>query len=284
MTTPLSNFFDTPDTMLGIFDPGGTLRAFNDDGGDSNTSDSQFGSTIRLFAQRGGVYNIKTTGFGDPNFVGDHSEAGDYAVTWAVIPQSGGDFNDSPLNDDAAHADPLGIGVNQAAVARVSLGDPNGGDVDFFSVTLKAGQVLSAETAALDDPNFTTPDTMLAVFDTDGSTILVDNDDAGSHDPNNGQFSDFSSSLRFVAPADGTYFLAATGFGDDDFVGSHSESGEYGLTVSVVPEPSSMLLIAAGGLLSLRRRRNRVRRADRQDHQCRGLAEVRIPARLHRRA
>ncbi len=102
-------------------------------------------------------------------------------------------------------------------------------DVDFFALTLTAGQVLSAMTAPLDDLDFTFdyPDTVIGLFDSSGTQLVV-NDDAGDEgysdlDPDlgsdNPMFPDgiFGSAIRALIPADGTYYLGVTGFEDDDF-------------------------------------------------------------------
>ncbi len=243
MVTPLDD--GDPDTMLGAFDPSDNLLAFNDD--DDGDSNGSFGlaSAIRTLAPADGVYSLRLTGFSDFDFSGSHTQTGPFAMTFGTVPAApGGDFADSPGNNTAATADVLGISGGQAAIARNSF-DTAGGDVDFYSVFLHAGETLNAMTAA-DDPNFLTPDTILAVFDTDGTTQLVVNDDGGTHDPNDGSFSDYSSVLRFVAPADGTYYLAVTGYSDFGFVGDHDQVGDYGLLVSIVPEPASLMLLLVG--------------------------------------
>lgn len=244
MSTPLDN--GDPDTILGAFDPNDNLLALNDDDGGASNGSFDLASAIRMLAPAQGTFSLRLTGYDDFGFSGLHSESGPFAMTFGTVPASaGGDFADSAGNNGPASADPLGISGGQAAIARNSF-DTAGGDVDFYSVFLHAGETLNAMTAALEDPNFLDPDTILGVFDTDGTTQLVANDDAGTHDPDDGDLSDYSSVLRFVAPADGTYYLAVTGFSDFDFVGNHSQVGDYGLMVSIVPEPASLALLLVG--------------------------------------
>jgi hypothetical protein len=131
------------------------------------------------------------------------------------------------------------------------------GDVDFYPMSLLAGQVVSAMTAPLEilSTSFDVPDTMLGLFDSSG-TLLLGNDDAGdvgssdlfplldSDNPTIG--APLGSAIRALITTDGTYYLGVTGFGDDGFIGDHTEAGRYALLVGVtaIPEASAMVLPA----------------------------------------
>lgn len=90
MTTPLDSGsdFDTPDTILGVFDPLGNLLVSNDDG-PSGPVPSSRGSGVGLRVFEDGLYTIKVTGYPDFDFDGAHSEVGAYALTVSVIPTPG---------------------------------------------------------------------------------------------------------------------------------------------------------------------------------------------------
>ncbi|HUS39077.1 MAG TPA: PEP-CTERM sorting domain-containing protein [Pirellulales bacterium] len=295
MTTPIAGLpgnFGAPDTILKLVVPlpmPATDVIFSDnDLGSELPGGANRGSLFRFVAPMGNVYPVGISGAGDLEFDGantgaGHAEMGDYLLTAATLRPSipGGDFGDTePNNDTSAAADLVLLNATGAAVSVVQLEGP-GGDVDFFALPgLKAGQVLSAMTAPVDDAadpfngTFDVPNTVLGLFD--GNGLLLSNDDAGDVGSGNallfGLGSDeplgqiLGSALRAVIPQDGNYFLAVSGFDDLDFDGlvagnnPHGEIGNYALLVSVfgdpgngggvVPEPTALGL-ASLGLLSL---------------------------------
>ena len=127
-----------------------------------------------------------------------------------------------------------GVGtVREAATTTATIGDgPHGssgtgsGDLDFYSVTLEAGESL---TAAVDTPD-SALDPMVFLWDDAGELVAFD-DDGGPG---------FDSLLSYTAAAGGTYYVMATGYSavpDDPFDsgsgdGAGSE-GQFDLTLSV---------------------------------------------------
>lgn len=79
VTTPQPPTFEDPDTYMGLFDNSQALLVVDDDSGQGR------GSLIQWQAQYTGFHYIAITGFGDINFAGNHSIAGDYTLTASVV-------------------------------------------------------------------------------------------------------------------------------------------------------------------------------------------------------
>lgn len=248
MTTPLANLptdFDGPDTVAEVRNASNTVVVSNDndtaDLSNSNRS-TQLGSTVR----------VRTTATGPTapgNFTvnisgASASSSGLYAYTTGVFtPTTTPDFSaTSAANGSMVSAAPTLLGYG----SRLGRAQLDFGASTFLSVSLNAGDVLSAMTSAFDIP-FTDPDTFLTVMDGAGNP-LVSNDNAGSgaggNSPQQG------SAIRFQADSAGTYFLRITG-------GGEGSSGNALVLASVVavPAPSGTALLGLGVLLAARRRR-----------------------------
>jgi hypothetical protein len=261
MATPITSLpstFEVPDTMASVVGFGSRATFSDDDFTDELPFDGEtHGSMFRFQAPLPSTYYIGITGYRDWEFDGaltgmTHSEVGDYMLTAAVVTPSvlGGSFTEAdPANDTIAGADEL----PSSSTAHVSVLELLENDVDFFKLTLTAGQVLSAMTAPLDDLpiTFEVPDTMIGLFDSNG-TLLVTNDDAGDEgfsdlEPELGSDSPtpidgiFGSGLRALIPADGVYYVGVTGFEDDDFMGNHAEQGLYALLIGLTGQEDTSL-------------------------------------------
>ncbi|HEX2477502.1 MAG TPA: hypothetical protein VHK01_22285 [Lacipirellulaceae bacterium] len=253
MTTPITSLpstFETPNTMASVVSFGSQATFSNDDlANELPSAGDTLGSLFRFQAPFPSTYYVGITGFGDLELDGaasgsTHAETGDYIFTAGVVTPSvpGGGFTDTdPANDTRLGADAIPGGPG----AHVAVLDMLAEDVDFFRLTLTAGQILSAMTAPLDDLpiSFSFPDTVIGLFDSAGTPLVV-NDDAGDEgasglDPTLGSdiptFPEeiFGSAIRALIPSDGVYYLGVTGFEDDNFIGDHGEFGIYALLVGV---------------------------------------------------
>lgn len=140
-------------------------------------------------------------------------------------------------NGTVATADPISRGsIPWADIGICILSSSS--DVDYFSIDLYAGEVLSVMTTPL-TVYFERPDAYIELIDTDGSTILT-----SSTDPD-------GNSIRYDIDADGTYYLK--------IYNTTGETGSYQLLVGIaIPEPATLIpLFLGGAVYFISRRRPR---------------------------
>jgi hypothetical protein len=132
----------------------------------------------------------------------------------ALAPGNLNSLTEVEPNNTSATATPLGLTANNA---RVGTGAITAADIDFWSFTAPAGARVWAyvDTGGGQSAPTNDRDTFLTLFDTNGTTILEEDDDDGTGNGSDSVTeSGFASGIagRTVAAA-GTYFIAVEGFG-----------------------------------------------------------------------
>ncbi|HEX2465493.1 MAG TPA: IPTL-CTERM sorting domain-containing protein [Thermoanaerobaculia bacterium] len=135
---------------------------------------------------------------------------------------------DDEPNNNSATASPIALALGDSLSIDGSL-DLSGADFDFYAIPMTERQILIATTKPKGGV-FDLPDTQILVLDSDGTTEILDSDDAGDDFP---EGSEYGSTVRFRAPQAGTFHLVVTGCCDS---ASHGESGGYELLVGLTIE------------------------------------------------
>lgn len=178
------------DSVLALYDVDRTSLIVEDDDGGENLA-----SRIFWTAPTTDRYYLVVNGF--------DSTTGSYEV----------EVSDVPLVDDHGN---VAISATAAEVNAETLGEINyPGDPDWFSFVAVAdtSYTFSTTLSTLDD-------SLLALYDVDGSSLIDEDDDGGGN---------LASRIIWTAPTAGTYYLAVNGFG--------SNAGRYGLKISDVVTP-----------------------------------------------
>ena len=229
------------DAELRLFDPSGNELAFSDDGTDPDSGLPGSDPYIEYTFAAGGTYYIAVSGA--PNDVyspfvegsGVPGDQGDYELHVRHV----GAGND--LNGTIPTAVPAGA---LPATMVGSVGDEPAGalDVDFHAVDVLAGQRLGFDIDARDSGS--SLDSMLRLFD-DGGNQLAGNDDAT--DPDTG-VSSYDSYLTYQFSAGGTYYIAVSGYLNDQYdpfvamSGTAGSTGDYELLIrEIAPGPQNQI-------------------------------------------
>jgi subtilisin family serine protease len=249
------------DSYLRLFDADGRQLAANDDSGGS------LDSYLAFVAPAAGTYFVGLTGYGNSQYQpssggsGRAGSTGGYRLdlTFAEVPEPPAPEPEPPTpepepepepepptpepeppvapgepNDSLAQADMVVVEGGSATVeGLIGNGDHRWADVDLYSVSLVAGQSVTADIAARTIGS--SLDSFLRLFDADGRELARNDDYQWSLD----------SYLEFSAPVDGTYYLGVSGYGNSRYDATVAGSGRFGslgtyrldLTFSAVPEP-----------------------------------------------
>ena len=156
---------------------------------------------------------------------------------------------ESEPNNTAGTADPLGLNANGC---RVATGAITAGDIDFWSFTAPAGSRVWAfvDTGGGQSSPLNDRDSFLTLFDTNGTTIIEEDDDDGSgNGADSVTESGFASDIagRTLAAA-GTYFLAVEGFGPTSVIQPYRLFVVVSTGSSAEVEPNNTAATANPGL------------------------------------
>lgn len=228
MTIPLSSPtgpFLTPTTSVLLSNGDGSIQHVVAGSGGTDQSGStpnSGGSVARARPAAGGNQKVRIAS----------GESGSYAVLVSVYTGDGEDFEEQEPNNGPAFALALGLGLGGPMIGTGTLA---AGDVDYYSVDMKKGEILGAVTTPVENfPNsMDVPDTVMDVIGTNGATVLVTNDDAGLDQTGTAR----GSAVRYRAVADGRYFLRVRGF-------NASTAGKYALTAVLLAPPPGTECIA----------------------------------------
>ncbi|MEM1166444.1 MAG: PPC domain-containing protein [Planctomycetota bacterium] len=188
-----------------------------------------------------------------------------------AAPSAGAITIDPVSNNSFTGAAEIPIVGEIGALAFPITLDTTGSDVDFFKLNLRRDQVIVISTGTNFGPFVDSPDTTLALLDSEGQLVAGVNDNSGS----NNQADALGSLVQATITETGEYFLVVSGSGDLDFDGlidpapgdltnqaaaGHGETGLYLLSVSFLTIPSpgaAALALMAGALAATSRARSR---------------------------
>lgn len=183
------------------------------------------------------------------------------AVALLVAAPAFGGFFEVEGNNTPATAQFIPLPCNASADVGIASLAAGGGDVDYYAVFVPEGCTLTAITTPMASlpGSFSSPDTLLGVFTAGGALIVGDDDAGGDAADGNIVGPVRGSAVRYHVSAGsglgGIYLLGVSGFPDFNFGGAHPEVGQYLLTLSLVPEPSTFALLGLGALSLIRRRK-----------------------------
>jgi hypothetical protein len=187
------------DSQLNVYDNDGTtLVEYDDDDGPGVSS-----------VVAGAVVGPGPNLYYRVNEYGDNGEITPYNLFQAVIARTGFGSEVEP-NNDFTTATPI---TTQGVEGDFPVGAV---DPDWFSVVLTTGDVLAAILDANPDDAGFAGTKQLEIYDTDGTTLLADEDQNGTREA--------YAAGPITAAADGTYFILVT---------SDTENEDYRLVVVV---------------------------------------------------
>lgn len=189
------------DAQLRVFEADGTtLIEFDDDDGTGNGLDgvSETGlapsiSGARLLA--GGTYYIQVKAFSASSVIDPY--------TLYVMVSTAGGVGEGESNNTAVEANVLTTACSPIGIASGAI--TPAGDVDFYAIEAKSGDVLFLSLNGDPERDSVNVDLDLSLMNTDGTTVMLEADSDSS--------SPFSEGFAFAIPSDGTYFIRVRDIG-----------------------------------------------------------------------
>jgi hypothetical protein len=226
------------DSYLRLFNAQGQQLTFNDNAAAPDENQTGLDSYFRFTFTSAGTYYLgvsnanntqynATSGAGDT--AGGQNSIGSYQLTVQVAPAFSGDPDDT-----IAKASP---GFVSPPVIAASIPDSisSDTDVDIYSVTIQAGQILDFDIhTPLNGPGGL--DSYLRLFNAQGQQLAFNNNAPGPNDGVNG----FDSYLQFRFAAGGTYYISVSNAnntnydpitGNGDTAGGPNATGNYILNI-----------------------------------------------------
>jgi hypothetical protein len=201
------------DTYMDVYSNAGTtfVRANDDD--DSGS----YGSTVIVTPTANGTYYARLR---------QVNNAGSSSYTYFLRVISSTPCNINEADDSAATAKWFIVGASQQRALCAS------GDQDWVRFRAKAGQRLQIETFDLGAlGGGLTADTVLELYNTNGTSLLATNDDINSSFTR-------ASRIEFTFPTNGYYYVKVRGFGNNG-----GAAHIYSLRINrIIPPPASSTL------------------------------------------
>lgn len=130
----------------------------------------------------------------------------------------------------------IGVDTNRRTGQLVEVGDR---DIDFVKVNSPTAGILEIDVDSYDVATIDSPvDSVLLIFDADGNLLATNDDSNDSLDP----------LLRYQIEANTDYFVAVTGYGNNNFdpfqlgSGSPGDTGEYIFNSRLLPLSQALVL------------------------------------------
>jgi hypothetical protein len=202
MTCPLGglpNNFDTPDTLVEIFDSGGVELISDDDAAASFPGGASDGSIVRFVAPEVGSYTIRVSELGN-------NGTGPYALMISRL--SVEDYFEQPSE---VITNPAVLG-HALAGPLLGKGSMTAGNLDFYAFDLNPGDVILAAVTGVEGlpANFNTPNCTMRLIGPDQVTVLDTSVDDGGGNLPGGLNSSDNPSIVFRAPSQGRFYIELT--------------------------------------------------------------------------